>query len=97
MGPAPTDVPKPPSDWITLAEACGILAAANIRVSKSTLGRWARDGRIQSARPGRVVYVRRAQIRSMLLPKGRPGVPEVPLPPPGDTPGQGALFEDLED
>jgi len=90
-------VPKPPSDWITLAAASAILAAANIRVSKSTLSRWAREGKIQSARPGRVIYVRRTQIRSMLLPKGRPGVPQVPLPPPGDTPGQEALFGDLED
>jgi hypothetical protein len=90
-------VPKPPSDWITLAEASGILAGANIRVSASTLGRWAREGRIQSARPGRAIYVRRTQIRSMLLPKGRPGVPDVPLPAPIDSPGQAALFGDLED
>ena len=90
-------MPKPPSDWITLADAAGILAAANIRVSPSTLGRWAREGRIQSARPGRLIYVRRSQIRAMLLPKGRGGVPDVPLPAPADSPGQEALFEVLED
>jgi excisionase family DNA binding protein len=90
-------VSKPPSDWITLAEAAGILAAANIRVSPSTLGRWAREGRIQSARPGRLIYVRRSQIRAMLRPKGRGGIPDVPLPVTTDAPGQEALFERLED
>ncbi len=87
---------KPPSDWITLSEASRLLAVANIRVSASTLGRWAREGRIQSTRPGRFVYVRRSQIRAMLQPRGRGGVPDVPLPPPDDTPGQVALFDDLE-
>ena len=90
-------MPKPPSDWITLAQASAILAGSSIRVSPSTLGRWAREGRIQSARPGRLIYVRRTQIRSMLLPRGRPGVPDVPLPPPAEAPGQVALFGDLED
>jgi excisionase family DNA binding protein len=89
-------VPRPPSDWITLAEASAVFAAANIRVSRSTLARWARDGKIQSTRPGRLIYVRRSQIRAMLRPRGRSGVPDVPLPPPVDAPGQEALFEDLE-
>ncbi len=88
---------KPPSDWITLADASRILAAANMHVSPSTLGRWAREGRIQSARPGRRVYVRRSQIRAMLRPRGRAGEPDVPLPPPLESPGQEALFRDLED
>ncbi len=90
-------MPKPPSDWITLADAARILAAANIRVSPSTLGRWAREGRIQSARPGRLIYVRRSQVRAMLRPRGRGGIPDVPLPAPSDAPGQEALFEGLED
>lgn len=87
---------KPPSDWITLADASRLLATANIRVSPSTLGRWAREGRIQSTRPGRYVYVRRSQIRLMLQPRGHAGVPDVPLPAHSDTPGQVALFDDLE-
>ncbi len=90
-------MPKPPSDWITLAEASEIFASANIRVSPSTLGRWARERRIQSARPGRLIYVRRSQIRAMLLPRGHAGVPDVRLPAPYDTPGQGSLFTDLDD
>jgi excisionase family DNA binding protein len=73
-----------------------VLASAHIRVSPSTLGRWAREGRIQSVRPGRRVYVRASQIRAMLHPRGRGGVPDVPLPAAGDTPGQEALFGDLE-
>ena len=89
-------MPKPPSDWMTLADASRLLASGNIRVSASSLGRWARQGRIQSTRPGRFVYVRRSQIRSMLQPKGRGGVPDVPLPVPDDSPGQVALFDDLE-
>ncbi|MDA8204163.1 MAG: helix-turn-helix domain-containing protein [Chloroflexi bacterium] len=88
---------KPPSDWVTLAEASAILASANIGVSPSTLGRWAREGRIQSTRPGRLIYVRRSQIRAMLLPRGHAGVPDVPLPAPYDTPGQASLFSDLDD
>ena len=42
-----------PMSNASTGEIDGILAAANIRVSPSTLGRWAREGRIQSARPGR--------------------------------------------
>ncbi len=90
-------MPKPPSDWMTLTEASRLLASGNIRVSTATLGRWAREGRIQSTRPGRFVYVRRSQIRAMLQPKGRAGVPDVPLPAPDDSPGQVALFDDLEE
>ncbi len=90
-------MPKPPSDWITLAQASAIFASANIRVSTSTLGRWVREGRIQSTRPGRQIYVRRSQIRAMLLPRGHAGVPDVRLPAPFDTPGQEALFGDLDD
>ena len=71
-------MPRAVRDWITLAEAAAIFADANIPISKSTLARWARDGRLQSIRPGRRVYVRRAQIRAMLRP--RRGVPAEQLP-----------------
>jgi excisionase family DNA binding protein len=77
-------MPRIASDWISLSEAEAIFASANITISRSTLARWARDGRLQSIRPGRRVYVRRAQIRSMLRPRRR-SVPADQL--------QGALFE----
>jgi hypothetical protein len=37
-----------PTDWITLGEASEILAAANIHCTPSTIGGWARAGRLQS-------------------------------------------------
>ena len=64
-------MPKPASDWITLREASDIFAAANISISRDTLARWAKSGKLQSIRPGRIIYVRRAQVRSMLTPKRR--------------------------
>ena len=78
-------MPRVPSDWISLAEAAEIFAAANVPISRSTLARWASSGRLQSIRPGRRIYVRRAQVRGMLHPK-RKGVPAEHL--------QEALFED---
>ncbi|MFI5261863.1 MAG: helix-turn-helix domain-containing protein [Candidatus Limnocylindrales bacterium] len=81
-------MPRPASDWITLAEAAEIFAASNIPISTSTLGRWTRTGRLQSIRPGRRIFVRRAQIRSMLRPRRRGAVPARQL-----TAG---LFQDLE-
>jgi excisionase family DNA binding protein len=81
-------MPRIASDWISLSEAEAIFASANIRISRSTLARWARDGRLQSIRPGRRVYVRRAQIRSLLRPRRR-AVPADQL--------QGALFEDWDE
>ncbi len=68
-------MPRPASDWITLGEAAEIFAAANIRISQSTLARWARSGKLQSIRPGRRIFVRRAQVRSLLQPQRRGGVP----------------------
>jgi excisionase family DNA binding protein len=64
-------MPRPASDWITLGEAAQIFAAANIPISTSTLARWARAGRLQSIRPGRRIYVRRAQVRALLQPRRR--------------------------
>jgi excisionase family DNA binding protein len=78
-------VPRVPSDWITLTEAAEVFAAANVSISRSTLARWAASGKLQSIRPGRRIFVRRAQVRSMLQPK-RSGVPAEQL--------QGVLFED---
>jgi excisionase family DNA binding protein len=62
-------MPKPASDWVTLAEAAEILGAANVSVSTSTLARWVRAGRLQAIRPGRRIYVRRAQVRGLLRPR----------------------------
>jgi excisionase family DNA binding protein len=62
------------SDWISLADAAEIFAAANVSISRSTLARWATTGKLQSIRPGRRIYVRRAQVRQMLQPRRR-GVP----------------------
>jgi len=82
-------VPRPVSDWITLNEAAEIFAAANIQISTSTLRRWASTGRLQSIRPGRRIFVRRAQVRSMLRPRGRRAVPASQL--------MVGLFQELED
>ena len=79
-------MPRVASDWISLTEAAAIFAAANIPISRSTLARWARTGKLQSIRPGRRIYVRRAQVRSMLQPRSR-GVRVTELQP--------GLFEEL--
>jgi excisionase family DNA binding protein len=75
------------SDWITLTEAADIFAAANIQVSRSTLARWVKAGRLQSVRPGRRIYVRRAQVRALLRPHGRRSE---------QAETDGGLFDDLE-
>jgi excisionase family DNA binding protein len=75
------------SDWITLTEAADIFAAANIQVSRSTLARWVKAGRLQSVRPGRRIYVRRAQVRALLRPHGRRSA---------QAETDGGLFDDLE-
>jgi excisionase family DNA binding protein len=81
-------MPRPASDWISLAEAAKIFADANVPVSRSTLARWAHSGKLQSIQPGRNIYVRRAQVRAMLRPKRRKGVKATDV--------QAAFFEDLE-
>ncbi len=81
-------MPKNPTDWIDLGEAAAIFAAAGVPVSRSTLARWAREGKLQYIKPGRSIYVRRAQVRAMLRPQRRPGVAASDVQP--------ALFEDLE-
>jgi excisionase family DNA binding protein len=80
-------VPRLASDWITLAEAADIFASANVPISRSTLARWAASGKLQSIRPGRRIYVRRAQVRQLLHPPRRRGVPVEAI--------QTGFFEDL--
>jgi excisionase family DNA binding protein len=81
-------MPRVPSDWITLTEAVRIFSDAGVSVSRSTLARWARSGKLQSIQPGRTIYVRRAQVRSMLRPRRSNGVRATDVQP--------GLFEDLE-
>ena len=54
------------SDWITLAEAAEILAAANVHFRAETIGGWARRGRVQSIKLGGRRYVRRGEIRALI-------------------------------
>jgi len=80
-------MPKPPSDWISLAEAAEVLASSNVHFTPATVGRWARTGRLQSIKLGNRRFVRRAQVRSLVRPHG--SVRDDDLQP--------GLFEDLED
>lgn len=73
------------SDWITLAEATAILEAANVRFRPSTIGSWARAGKLQSIKLGGRRYVRRAEVRALLAAPRRVRADDL----------QPALFEDL--
>ena len=74
-----------PTDWITLAEAAEILAAANIHFTSATIGGWARGGRLQSIKLGGRRFVRRAEVRALVASPRRVRA--------GDL--QPGLFEDL--
>lgn len=54
------------SDWITLAEAAEILSAANVHFRPSTVGAWARAGKLQSIKLGGRRFVRRGEVRALL-------------------------------
>lgn len=54
------------SDWISLAEASDILAAANIRFRPATIGAWARDGKLQSIKLGGRRFVRRGEVKALV-------------------------------
>ena len=82
-------MPRPASDWISLNEAARIFSDANVPVSRSTLARWAHTGKLQSIQPGRRIFVRRAQVRSMLRPRRRGALRAHEV--------QAGLFEDLEE
>lgn len=75
------------ADWITLSEAQAILAGANVHFKTSTIGGWARVGRLQSIKLGGRRYVRRGEIRALIAAPRR--VPADSLQP--------ALFDDLPD
>jgi len=59
-------MPGSAADWITLAEAVELLGSANVRFSASTIGAWARAGKLQSIKLGGRRYVKRGQIRALV-------------------------------
>ena len=59
------------NDWIGLGEAAEILAAANVRFKPSTIGAWARSGKLQSIKLGGRRYVRRGEVKALLAPARR--------------------------
>jgi hypothetical protein len=73
------------ADWITLAEASEILAASNIRFRPSTIGSWARTGRLSSIKLGGRRFVRRGEVRALVAGPRRVRADDV----------QPGLFEDL--
>jgi hypothetical protein len=75
------------TDWITVSEAQALLAAANVHFTTSTIGGWARDGKLQSIKLGGRRYVRRGEIRALIAAPRR--VPADVLQP--------GLFEDRRD
>jgi hypothetical protein len=74
-----------PADWITLAEAAEILAAANVRFRPATIGTWARSGRLSSIKLGGRRFVRRGEVRALVAAPRRVRVEDI----------QPVLFEDL--
>ena len=79
-------MPPAAGDWITLSEAAEILAAANIHFRPTTIGAWARTGKLQSIKLGGKRFVRRGEVRALIAPPRR--VPAESLQP--------ALFEELK-
>jgi hypothetical protein len=74
-----------PTDWITLAEAADILAASNVHFTTSTIGAWARAGRLQSIKLGGRRFVRRGEVRALIAAPRRVRVTDL----------QPVMFEDL--
>jgi hypothetical protein len=60
-------VPSSAADWISLAEAAAILEAANIRFKPSTIGGWARTGKLQSIKLGGRRFVRRGEVKALVV------------------------------
>jgi hypothetical protein len=75
------------ADWITLSEAAAILAAANIHFQPGTIGAWARSGRLSSIKLGGRRYVRRGEVRALLVAPRRVRAEDL----------QPTLFEDFND
>ena len=60
-------MPTSSADWISLAEAAEILAAANVRFRPSTIGGWARTGKLQSIKLGGRRFVRRGEVKALVV------------------------------
>jgi len=73
------------ADWITLAEAAEILRASNVHFAPSTIGSWARSGKLASIKLGGRRYVRRGEVRALVAPPRRVRADDL----------QPVLFEDL--
>ena len=73
------------ADWITLNEAAQILESANVRFRPSTIGAWARSGRLSSIKLGGRRFVRRGEVRALITPPRRVRADHL----------QAGLFEDL--
>ena len=74
------------TDWISLAEAVEILASANVHFQPSTIGSWARNGRLQSIKLGGRRFGRRGEVRALIAPPRRVRADDL----------QPGLFEDLK-
>ena len=59
-------MPTSAADWISLAEASEILRAANIHFKPSTIGSWARTGKLQSIKLGGRRFVRRGEVKALV-------------------------------
>jgi hypothetical protein len=75
----------PAGDWISLSEAAEILAAANVHFKATTVGAWARSGKLQSIKLGGRRFVRRGEVRALVVPRRRVHADDL----------QSGLFEDL--
>lgn len=53
-------------DWISLAEAAELLAASNVRFRPSTIGTWARAGKLQSIKLGGRRFVKRGEVKALV-------------------------------
>lgn len=73
------------ADWITLDEAAEILAAANVHFRPSTIGSWARAGRLSSIKLGGRRFVRRGEVKALVSAPRRVSTDDL----------QPGLFEDL--
>jgi hypothetical protein len=75
------------SDWISLGEAAEILRAANVHFRPTTIGGWARAGRLQSIKLGGRRFVRRGEVKALVAAPRRVAAADL---------GPG-LFEELRD
>ncbi|WP_423278734.1 MerR family DNA-binding transcriptional regulator [Escherichia coli] len=73
------------ADWITLAEAAEMLAAANVKFRPETIGAWARAGKLSSIKLGGKRFVRRGEVKALLTAPRRVRAEDI----------QPMLFEDM--